>query len=94
MAEHLRGQGPPAYDSAITAPPSSEEPDPSRDEKFDAAVEEVVRAGRASVSFLQCRLQIGFSRAARIIEEMERQGIVGPAEGGKQREVYVTRKEG
>ena len=94
VAEHLRGQGPPAYDSAITAPPSSEEPDPSRDEKFDAAVEEVVRAGRASVSFLQRRLQIGFNRAARIIEEMERQGIVGPAEGGKQREVYVTRKEG
>ena len=94
VAEHLRAQGPPAYDSAITAPPSSEEPDPSRDEKFDAAVEEVVRAGRASVSFLQRRLQIGFNRAARIVEEMERQGIVGPAEGGKQREVYVTRKEG
>jgi len=94
VAEHLRAQGPPSYDSAITAPPSSEEPDPSRDEKFDAAVEEVVRAGRASVSFLQRRLQIGFNRAARIIEEMERQGIVGPAEGGKQREVYVTRKEG
>jgi S-DNA-T family DNA segregation ATPase FtsK/SpoIIIE len=91
---HLKSQGPPAYDSAITAPPSSEEPDPSRDEKFDAAVEEVVRAGRASVSFLQRRLQIGFNRAARIIEEMERQGIVGPAEGGKQREVYVSRKEG
>jgi S-DNA-T family DNA segregation ATPase FtsK/SpoIIIE len=92
VSEHLKAQGPPVYDSAITAPPSSEEPDPSRDEKFDAAVEEVVRAGRASVSFLQRRLQIGFNRAARIIEEMERQGIVGPAEGGKQREVYVARK--
>jgi S-DNA-T family DNA segregation ATPase FtsK/SpoIIIE len=90
---HLKAQGPPVYDSAITAPPSTEEPDPSRDEMFDAAVEEVVRAGRASVSFLQRRLKIGFNRAARIIEEMERQGIVGPAEGGKQREVYVTRKE-
>jgi len=93
VAERLKAQGPPAYDSAITAPPSPEEPDPSRDEKFDAAVEEVVRAGRASVSFLQRRLQIGFNRAARIIEEMERQGIVGPAEGGKQREVYVSRKQ-
>ena len=92
VAEHLKAQGPPVFDSAITAPPSSEEPDPSRDEKFDAAVEEVVRAGRASVSFLQRRLQIGFNRAARIIEEMERQGIVGPAEGGKQREVYMPRK--
>jgi S-DNA-T family DNA segregation ATPase FtsK/SpoIIIE len=93
VVEHLKGQGPPVYDSAITAPPSTEEADPSRDEMFDAAVEEVVRAGRASVSFLQRRLKIGFNRAARIVEEMERQGIVGPAEGGKQREVYVTRKE-
>jgi len=93
VTEHLKGQGPPAYDTAITAPPSTEEADPSRDEMFDAAVEEVVRAGRASVSFLQRRLKIGFNRAARIVEEMERQGIVGPAEGGKQREVYVTRKE-
>jgi len=93
VVEHLKAQGPPVYDSAITAPPSTEDPDPSRDEMFDAAVEEVVRAGRASVSFLQRRLKIGFNRAARIVEEMERQGIVGPAEGGKQREVYITRKE-
>jgi DNA segregation ATPase FtsK/SpoIIIE, S-DNA-T family len=93
VVEHLKAQGPPVYDSAITAPPSAEEPDPSRDEMFDAAVEEVVRAGRASVSFLQRRLKIGFNRAARIVEEMERQGIVGPAEGGKQREVFMTRKE-
>jgi S-DNA-T family DNA segregation ATPase FtsK/SpoIIIE len=93
VVDHLKAQGPPAYDSAITAPPTAEEPDPSRDDMFDAAVEEVVRAGRASVSFLQRRLKIGFNRAARIIEEMERQGIVGPAEGGKQREVYVSRKE-
>jgi len=56
-------------------------------------VEEVARAGRASVSLLQRRLQIGFNRAARIIEEMERQGIVGPSEGGKPREVYVIRKD-
>ena len=93
VVEHLKAQGPPVYDSAITAPPSTEDPDPSRDEMFDAAVEEVVRAGRASVSFLQRRLKIGFNRAARIVEEMERQGIVGPAEGGKQREVFITRKE-
>ncbi|HBX43432.1 MAG TPA: hypothetical protein DEH27_06410, partial [Deltaproteobacteria bacterium] len=46
-----------------------------------------------SVSMLQRRLQIGFNRAARIIEEMERQGIVGPSEGGKPREVYMTNRE-
>jgi S-DNA-T family DNA segregation ATPase FtsK/SpoIIIE len=93
VVEHLRAQGEPVYEPSITAQAPEEEPDPSRDEKFDAAVEEVVRAGRASVSLLQRRLQIGFNRAARIIEEMERQGIVGPSEGGKPREVYAARKD-
>jgi DNA segregation ATPase FtsK/SpoIIIE, S-DNA-T family len=89
VVDHLRGQGAPDYEPSITAIPAEDQPDPSRDEKFDDAVEEVVRAGRASVSLLQRRLQIGFNRAARIIEEMERQGIVGPSEGGKPREVYI-----
>lgn len=94
VVAHLRTQGAPEYEPSITALPSEEEErDPSRDEKFDEAVEEVVRAGRASVSMLQRRLQIGFNRAARIIEEMERQGIIGPSEGGKPREVYVTNRE-
>jgi S-DNA-T family DNA segregation ATPase FtsK/SpoIIIE len=94
VVAHLRTQGTPMYEPSITALPSEEEErDPSRDEKFDEAVEEVVRAGRASVSMLQRRLQIGFNRAARIIEEMERQGIVGPSEGGKPREVYVANRE-
>jgi len=94
VVAHLRTQGAPEYEPSITTMPSEEEErDPSRDEKFDEAVEEVIRAGRASVSMLQRRLQIGFNRAARIIEEMERQGIVGPSEGGKPREVYVANRE-
>ncbi|MBP2676325.1 MAG: cell division protein FtsK [Deltaproteobacteria bacterium] len=93
VVDHLKSQGAPVYDSAITAPPAAGEPDPSHDEMFDAAVEEIARTGRASVSFLQRRLKIGFNRAARIIEEMERQGMVGPAEGGKQRQVFMPRKE-
>jgi S-DNA-T family DNA segregation ATPase FtsK/SpoIIIE len=94
VAEHLRAQGAPVYEpSIVVQAPEEEEPDPSRDPKFDDAVEVVVQAGRASVSLLQRRLQIGFNRAARIIEEMERQGIVGPSEGGKPREVYVARKD-
>ena len=91
VVDYLKEQGAPVFDSGITAPPSVEESDSSGDEMFDAAVEEVFRSGRASVSFLQRRLKIGFNRAARIIEEMERQGLVGPAEGGKQREVYIPR---
>jgi DNA segregation ATPase FtsK/SpoIIIE, S-DNA-T family len=94
VADHLRSQGQPLYEQSILGPVAEEgERDAARDEKFDEAVEEVVRAGRASVSMLQRRLQIGFNRAARIIEEMERQGIVGPSEGGKPREVYVTNRE-
>jgi len=94
VAAHLRSQGEPVYEQSILAPEGEEEErDVSRDEKFDDAVEEVVRAGRASVSMLQRRLQIGFNRAARIIEEMERQGIVGPSESGKPREVYLTNRE-
>jgi S-DNA-T family DNA segregation ATPase FtsK/SpoIIIE len=94
VVTHLRTQGTPAYEPSITTLPSEEEErDPSRDVKFDEAVEEVIRAGRASVSMLQRRLQIGFNRAARIIEEMERQGIVGPSEGGKPRDVYVANRE-
>jgi S-DNA-T family DNA segregation ATPase FtsK/SpoIIIE len=93
VVAHLKGQGTPVYEPSITAAPPEEDPNPSQDEKFEEAVREVVRAGRASVSLLQRRLQIGFNRAARIIEEMERQGIVGPSEGGKPREVYASRKE-
>lgn len=93
VAGHLRAQGSPVFEPDIAAPAGDEASDASRDAKFDEAVEEVIRAGRASVSLLQRRLQIGFNRAARIIEEMERQGIVGPSEGGKPRQVYVTGKE-
>jgi len=94
VTSHLRSQGEPVFEPSILAPAGEEEErDASRDEKFDDAVEEVVRAGRASVSMLQRRLQIGFNRAARIIEEMERQGIVGPSESGKPREVYLTSRE-
>jgi S-DNA-T family DNA segregation ATPase FtsK/SpoIIIE len=94
VVAHLQAQGTPEYEPSITALPTEEEErDASRDEKFDEAVEFVTRAGRASVSMLQRRFQIGFNRAARIVEEMERQGIVGPSEGGKPREVYVTHRE-
>jgi len=93
VVEHLKSQGAPVYEPDIEAPPAEEAPDASRDEKFDEAVDLVARLGRASVSLLQRHLRIGFNRAARILEEMERQGIVGPAEGGKPREVYVSGKE-
>lgn len=60
-----------------------------RDEKFDEAVRCVAMHRVASASFLQRRLGVGYNRAANLIEEMERQGIVGPAQGSKPRKVLV-----
>ncbi len=58
------------------------------DDLFDAAKEEVMRAGKASASLLQRRLRIGYARAARLLDILEDKGIIGPGDGAKPREVY------
>jgi S-DNA-T family DNA segregation ATPase FtsK/SpoIIIE len=63
-----------------------------KDEKWDAAVELVAETRNASISMLQRRLRIGYNRAARIIETMENEGIIGPSDGLKPREVYIPRR--
>ena len=60
------------------------------DELFNQAIEVVVQAGKASTSLLQRRLRVGYARAARLIESLEEQGIVGPADGSRPREVLKT----
>jgi S-DNA-T family DNA segregation ATPase FtsK/SpoIIIE len=60
------------------------------DERYDDAVELVVRTRQASISMVQRHLRIGYNRAARIIEKMEREGVVGPSDGVKPREVLVS----
>ena len=58
------------------------------DDLFEAAVEEVKNAGKASASLLQRRLRIGYARAARLLDILESKGIIGPGDGAKPREVY------
>ncbi len=65
--------------------------DSERDELYTRAVELVQRNGQASTSFLQRRLRVGYNRAARMIEMMQEDGIVGPADGAKPREVLVRK---
>ena len=69
------------------------ETDSPEDEYFDDAVKLVMENNQASVSLLQRRLRIGYTRAARIIDEMEAKGIVGPYEGSKPRKVLIQRSE-
>ena len=61
------------------------------DPMFDEAVEIILKTKRASASFLQRRLKIGYNRAARLIELMEEKGIIGPPRGSKPREIYIDR---
>jgi S-DNA-T family DNA segregation ATPase FtsK/SpoIIIE len=64
-----------------------------RDELFDEAARLIVRHQQGSVSLLQRRLKVGYSRAARLVDELEAAGIVGPFDGSKAREVLVEREE-
>ena len=67
--------------------------DDTDDPVFDEAVEIVVSSGQASVSMLQRRLKLGYSRAARLVDQMEERGIVGPFEGSKPRAVLITKSD-
>ena len=67
--------------------------DEASDEMLPAAVEVILETGQASVSMLQRRLKLGYARAARIVDEMEEKGIVGPFEGAKPRQLLITRDQ-
>ena len=79
-------------------PASVSDPDPTDeelegDEMLPAAVDVILETGQASVSMLQRRLKLGYARAARIMDEMEERGIVGPFEGSKPRQLLITREQ-
>jgi len=67
--------------------------DDEHDEMYDQAVAIVTEIQAASISMIQRRLRVGYNRAARMVEQMERDGVVGPADGAKPREVYARKLE-
>ena len=91
----LRAQAQPDYITAITEEPDAELPstaDAAADDPlYDRAVELVAREGKASTSFVQRHLQVGYNRAARMIERMESQGVISQANHAGKREVLVDR---
>jgi DNA segregation ATPase FtsK/SpoIIIE, S-DNA-T family len=93
LASFLRKQGRPTYDETITAEEkaSSGDLEFEKDDLYDEAARIVVGSGQASISYLQRRLRIGFSRAARLVDMMEAEGLVSPGAGGKAREVLVKK---
>ena len=94
LASFLRKQGKPVFDETITAEDDKAGPggvEFEKDELYDEAARIVVGSGQVSISYLQRRLRIGFSRAARLVDMMEAEGLVSAGAGGKPREVLVDR---
>ncbi len=93
VVEHVKTLGEPDYiDEEIFYDDEEEEVTTSLfsdgdDPLYDKALEIVLQQGKASASFIQRRLKIGYNRAARLVEEMEHKGVVGPAQGSKPREL-------
>ena len=95
LASFLRKQGKPVYDESITEEEKkggAEGIEFDKDELYDEAARIVVQTGQASISYLQRKMRIGFSRAARLVDMMEAEGLVSAATGGKPREVLVGRE--
>ena len=109
IVAHLKLQGVPEYLDAITEDDDEDDDEPSgkggsgggggnsnfedSDDPYDQAVSVVLRDGKASTSYIQRRLGIGYNRAASIIEKMEKEGIVGPANHAGKREILVPTED-
>ncbi|MCB1007468.1 MAG: DNA translocase FtsK, partial [Acidobacteria bacterium] len=93
LVRWLKKQGKPELDPAVLAGPpeggGGDEAGGIDDDLFEEVARLVVRERQASASFLQRRMRVGFSRAARLVDILEREGIVGPAQGSKPRDILV-----
>ncbi|EYF06653.1 Cell division protein FtsK [Chondromyces apiculatus DSM 436] len=95
ITDFLRSQGEPVYDEAILQARDEEDEetdtaDLENDAMYDAAVRVVADTRRCSTSWIQRKLGIGYNRAAKLVEAMEKRGLVGPANGAKDREVLIS----
>ncbi|MBW2063633.1 MAG: DNA translocase FtsK 4TM domain-containing protein [Deltaproteobacteria bacterium] len=97
VTNFLRAQMKPDYDATILSLVSrdeeSEDQEIELDDKYDQAVDLVIKTRQASISMIQRKLRVGYNRAARMIEAMEREGIVGPSDGVRPREVFGRKGE-
>ena len=98
VVDYLSKQGKPEYDQSILTAPESSSGDGMNDEEYDERWDEALRivseTRQASISMLQRRLRVGYNRAARMVERMELEGIVGPSDGsGKPRDVLIGKIE-
>lgn len=96
VTDHWRSQGDPEYKEAFLNAKEAESTQDdlqAEDELFWDAVQLVIDHGQASVSVLQRRLRVGYTRAARIVDMMEERGFIGPYEGSKPREVLITSRQ-
>lgn len=92
IVAYCSGQAEAQYDTSLVpeVDDTAAEPDEIVDELYDQAVQIVVEAKQASVSLLQRRMRVGYTRAARLVDSMEARGVVGPYEGSKPREVLIS----
>ena len=100
IAEALRRQGAPHYVDGVTDTPTASEGGgqegrpPSEDDLYDMAVAIVLRDRKASTSYVQRRLSIGYNRAADLIERMETEGLIGAANSTGKRDILITGRDG
>ena len=94
LTAFLREQGDPSFDDSLldvdTENDEAQTPAEEVDEMYDAAVALVAETRNASISYVQRRLKVGYNRAARMIEHMENEGVIGPQVGNKPREVFIS----
>ena len=99
VVQYLKGGTTPVYDESITKKPSNGTssmfggPADDQDPMYEEAKDAILEAGKASASYLQRKIRVGYARAARILDELEEAGIIGPSDGSKPREILVTERE-